>query len=383
MASLTSYKSDYIDHIVGESPPILHVKELIHKVMTSCSTVLVEGSNGTGKELVAKAIHYDGPRRDKPFVAVNCSALAETLLESELFGHEKGAFTGAIALKKGRFELADSGTLFLDEIGELSLNLQVKLLRVIQERTFERVGGTQPVTVDVRIIAATNKNLKNEVESGRFRMDLYYRLNVFKIPMPPLIDRMSDIPSLADHFIRKYSLSNGKEALELSGEALEALMNYSFPGNVRELENALEYAVIMAGGSRITFDCLPEEIAAHWKPVELARFEDMLRKDELMRALETASVFDHNLNVLRQWRIRRKGLDKSNLREFLVGTGGRFFTRKEFAGFLKNYTGSDVDIYKTAGSYLKTLVQNGICERNGGNANKSRYRLSNLFTGIE
>lgn len=383
MASPTPYKSDYIDHIVGESQPILHVKDLIRKVTPSCSTVLVEGSNGTGKELVAKAIHFDGPRRDKPFIAVNCSALAETLLESELFGHENGAFTGAIALKKGRFELADSGTLFLDEIGELSLNLQVKLLRVIQERTFERVGGTKEISVDVRIIAATNKNLKNEVENGRFRMDLYYRLKVFKIPMPSLSDRISDIPSLANHFIRKFSLSNGKEPLALSGETLEALMNYSFPGNVRELENALEYAAIMSDGRRITVDCLPKEISAHWKPGVPAPSADRLPNDELMRALETASVFDHNLKSLRQWIIRRKGLDKSKLDEFLAGTGGRFFTRKEFAGFLKNHTGSDMDIYKTAGTYLKTLVQNRICVRNGGNANKSRYRLSDIYAGIE
>ena len=192
-------------NIIGKSKPIRDVFETIRKVAPSNATVLIEGESGTGKELVAKSIHFNSPRRDKPFIAVNCSALAESLLESELFGHEKGAFTGAVARKKGRFELADTGTLFLDEIGELSQNLQVKLLRVLQEKTFELVGGTRPISSDIRVIAATNKNLKDEMLAGRFREDLFYRLNVVRIVLPPLIQRKEDIRMLVNHFIDKYA----------------------------------------------------------------------------------------------------------------------------------------------------------------------------------
>jgi two-component system NtrC family response regulator len=236
------------------------VFETIRKVAPASATVLIEGENGTGKELVAKSIHYNSPRRDKPFVAVNCSALAETLLESELFGHEKGAFTGAIAMKKGRFEMADSGTLFLDEIGELSLNLQVKLLRVLQERTFERVGGTKPVAVDVRIIAATNKHIQREVSKGNFREDLYYRLDVLHLVIPPLRERKEDIRLLMEHFIGKYA-EERKNETSVSGatQAVERLLyDYSWPGNVRELENIIERAMILCPGDRINVSDLPK-----------------------------------------------------------------------------------------------------------------------------
>jgi two-component system NtrC family response regulator len=248
------------DNIIGKSKPMREVFRTIEKVAPASATVLIDGENGTGKELVAKAIHFNGPRREKPFVAVNCSALAETLLESELFGHEKGAFTGAVATRKGRFEIADTGTLFLDEIGELSQNLQVKLLRVLQERTFERVGGMRPVTVDVRIIAATNKQLKKEVDAGRFREDLYYRLNVLHIPLPPLRDRREDIRLLVDFFIRKYTEERGSE-VPISGvdhDVARMLFDYSWPGNVRELENVIERAMILCPGGNITVNDLPK-----------------------------------------------------------------------------------------------------------------------------
>jgi two-component system NtrC family response regulator len=248
------------NNIIGKSKPMREVFRTIEKVAPASATVLIDGENGTGKELVAKAIHFNGPRREKPFVAVNCSALAETLLESELFGHEKGAFTGAVAMRKGRFEIADTGTLFLDEIGELSQNLQVKLLRILQERTFERVGGMRPVTVDVRIIAATNKQLKKEVAAGRFREDLYYRLNVLHIPLPPLRDRREDIRLLVDFFIRKYAEERGSE-VPISGvnhDVARMLYDYSWPGNVRELENVIERAMILCPGGNITVNDLPK-----------------------------------------------------------------------------------------------------------------------------
>jgi two-component system NtrC family response regulator len=230
------------DNIIGKSKPMRDVFETIQKVAPSSATILIEGESGTGKELVAKSIHFNSPRRDKPFVAVNCSALAEGLLESELFGHEKGAFTGAVAMKKGRFELADGGTLFLDEIGELSPNLQVKLLRVLQEKIIERVGGVRPLSVDIRIITATNKNLKEEMVKGRFREDLFYRLNVVHIVLPLLKVRKEDIRLLVNHFIEKYS-SERKSDTAVSGvdqEVDRLFYDYSWPGNVRELENVIE-----------------------------------------------------------------------------------------------------------------------------------------------
>ncbi len=246
-------------NFIGKSKPIRDVFEMIRKVAPSNATVLVEGESGTGKELVAKSIHFNSPRRDKPFIAVNCSALAESLLESELFGHEKGAFTGAVARKKGRFELADHGTLFLDEIGELSLNLQVKLLRVLQEKTFELVGGTRPITSDIRVIAATNKTLKEEMISGRFREDLFYRLNVVRIGLPPLKQRKEDIRLLVNHFIDKYA-SERKIDIPVKGvdqEVDRLFFNYSWPGNVRELENLIERVMILSPNDTIQVADLP------------------------------------------------------------------------------------------------------------------------------
>jgi two-component system NtrC family response regulator len=248
-------------NIVGKSKRMQEVFELVKKMAPSSATVLIEGESGTGKELVAKSIHFNSPRKDKPFIAVNCSALSENLLESELFGHEKGAFTGAIAMKKGRFELADSGTLFLDEIGELSQNLQVKLLRVLQERAFERVGGIRAVPVNIRIIAATNKNLKHETEQGRFREDLYYRLNVLYLVLPPLRDRVEDIRLLVDHMIEKYASERrpGQQVTSVDQEVNRLLYGYSWPGNVRELENAIERAMVLCPGNIIRVSDLPKE----------------------------------------------------------------------------------------------------------------------------
>ena len=248
-------------NIIGKSKNMRDLYEMIQKVAPATATVLIEGESGTGKELVAKSIHFNGSRRDKPFIAVSCSALAESLLESELFGHEKGAFTGAVSMKKGRFELADGGTLFLDEIGELSQNLQVKLLRVLQGKVFERVGGVRQISVDVRFITATNKKLKNEVAEGRFREDLYFRLNVVHIVLPLLRHRQEDIRLLVDHFIKKY-ISERLINIPITGldpEVERLFYNYSWPGNVRELENVIERAMVLCPGEKITVSDLPND----------------------------------------------------------------------------------------------------------------------------
>jgi len=249
-----------VKRIIGQSEPMRRVMEIVHQVAPTSATVLIEGESGTGKEVIANAIHYLSDRKDKPFIKVSCAALPETLLESELFGHERGAFTGADRRKPGRFELADKGTLFLDEIGLMPLHLQVKLLRVLQEHEFERLGGTETIKVNVRLIAATNVNLAEAVRNGSFREDLYYRLNVINIKLPPLRERKEDIPLLVDHFIRIYSEKNSKPLRGISKGAMSALMRYEWPGNVRELENVIERAVVLSRDEVIDEGDLPEYI---------------------------------------------------------------------------------------------------------------------------
>ena len=245
-------------NMIGKSDAMHKVYDVIDKVAQSKASVLITGPSGTGKELIAKAIHYNSSRKDGPFVSVNCGALAETLLESELFGHEKGAFTGAIVMKKGRFEVADGGTLFLDEVGEMPASLQVKLLRVLQEMEFERVGATKTIKVDVRVISASNRNIKEDTADGVFREDLFYRLNVIHIEAPSLQDRISDLPLLVKHFIEKYRDDEEGGKIELSPEVWKTLYAYPWPGNVRELENVIERAVILNRGGTITMEDLPE-----------------------------------------------------------------------------------------------------------------------------
>ncbi|SKA96306.1 two-component system, NtrC family, response regulator [Paucidesulfovibrio gracilis DSM 16080] len=248
------------DNIIGRGKAMQSVLEMVHRAGPSKSTVLISGESGTGKELVARAIHNASPRKDASFISVNCAALNPGVLESELFGHEKGSFTGATAMRKGRFESANHGTLFLDEIGEISMDTQVKLLRVLQERTFERVGGADPIEVDIRVVAATNKNLLDEVQKGNFREDLYYRLNVVSIEMPPLRERREDIPLLAAFFLEKYAKENTKPIKGFSTAAMDYISAYEWPGNVRQLENVIERCVVLASGEVIDAEELPSEL---------------------------------------------------------------------------------------------------------------------------
>jgi DNA-binding NtrC family response regulator len=247
-------------NIVGKSPAMQQVFELIEQVAPRRSTVLIHGESGTGKELVAKAIHAASARAAGPFVAINCGGIPPDLLESEIFGHVRGAYTGATSSKKGLFEVADGGTLFLDEVATISMEMQAKLLRVIQEREFRRLGGLENCKIDVRIIAATNRDLQEAVAAGAFREDLYYRLNVIVVKLPPLTDRAEDVPLLAEHFIKKYCEENGRQLCRIDGTALRQLMDYSWPGNVRDLENAIERAVVLAPGEQITPDLLPKQV---------------------------------------------------------------------------------------------------------------------------
>jgi two-component system, NtrC family, response regulator AtoC len=251
-----------LENIVGESPAMKEIFEIVKQVAPTRATVLVTGESGTGKELIARAVHQLSPRAQQSFVAVHCAALAPTLLESELFGHEKGAFTGAHERRIGRFEQAQGGTLFLDEIGEIDATLQVKLLRFLGERTFERVGSNKTLMADVRLVAATNKNLEELVKTGKFREDLFFRLRVVEIEVPPLSERAGDIPLLAQSFLREFAKENGKSVNDFTSDALEAMMNYSWPGNVRELRTAIEHAVVLCRGERISLRDLPRQVSA-------------------------------------------------------------------------------------------------------------------------
>jgi DNA-binding NtrC family response regulator len=248
------------ENIIGKSENMLHLLDLVAQVAPSRSTVLIQGESGTGKELIAKAIHAHSPRRDKPFIPVNTGAVPSDLLESTLFGHERGAFTSAVAAKKGLFEVADGGTLFLDEIGTMRMDMQAKILRVLQDKRFMHVGGTQEIQVDVRIVAATNVNLEQAVKEGRFREDLFYRLNVIALELPPLRSRKEDVPLLAQHYLKFYAEENGFAPPQLSSEALRLMMDYEWPGNVRELENAMERGVVLCSGATLTPDLLPTQL---------------------------------------------------------------------------------------------------------------------------
>jgi transcriptional regulator with GAF, ATPase, and Fis domain len=290
--------------IVGESAVMQRLHAMIQRVAATSSTVLIRGESGTGKELCAQAIHAASARRDGPFVAINCATLSDTLLESELFGHEKGAFTGAVARKIGKVEAADKGTLFLDEIGELPLALQARLLRVLQEREVDRVGGTRPIAVDVRIVAATNRDLEAAMRTGRFRDDLFHRLNVVALAMPPLRDRHEDIPLLAHHFARTCAERVGRRVVGISDEARDALVRYDWPGNVRQLSNAIERALVLGSDELIRVEDLPDEVLAVQSPARDARpesFHDTIlaAKRTLIRSAYQQAAGDHQLAAAR------------------------------------------------------------------------------------
>jgi transcriptional regulator with GAF, ATPase, and Fis domain len=271
--------------LLGESVHMKNIYQFLKRVAPADSTVLIEGESGTGKELAARAIHRNSPRANKPFVAINCAAIPETLLESDLFGHERGAFTGAAGLKRGRLEVADSGVVFLDEIGELAPALQVKLLRVLQEHEFERVGGTHPIKVDIRVVAATNRNLDQAVREGAFRRDLYYRLAVLKVTMPTLRERREDIPMLARHFVQKHAKHCRVKPRPISREALSCMVNYDWPGNVRELENAIERALVLGSSDMILPEDLPESLLERTPPPEMTEAKYHAAVKELKKQL--------------------------------------------------------------------------------------------------
>jgi two-component system response regulator PilR (NtrC family) len=289
----------HFDNIIGQSSKMLTLYDLLEKVAPTKTNILITGESGTGKELVAKAIHYNSPRKDKPFVTLNCGAIPEPLIESELFGHMKGAFTDAIATKKGLFELADEGTIFLDEISELPFLMQVKLLRVLQDKEFKRVGGTEDIRVDVRIISATNRDLEEGVREKRFREDLFYRLNVIQIKIPPLREKREDIPLLTTHFLKKYSEELNKNMSTISPEALRILLNYDYPGNVRELQNIIERAVALESTQELTAQnlssYLDEQLPLKKRPldleipnegIDLEKVVEDLERTLLLKALE-------------------------------------------------------------------------------------------------
>jgi DNA-binding NtrC family response regulator len=316
------------DNIIGKSKRMMEIFSLIEKVAATDSTVLIEGESGTGKELAARAIHLISRHQEKPFVSLNCGAVPESLLESELFGHMKGSFTGAIADKKGMFEVAEGGVLFLDEVGEMSPMTQVKLLRALQDKKIRRVGGTEEISVDVRIIAATNQDLKRKIEEGKFRKDLFYRLKVLSLVMPPLRKRKEDLPLLVSHFIKKYCQEMGRKTKRIAPEVMNAFESYPWPGNVRELENVIERVVAIEERGIITRDSLPEELLApHKKPDTTYLFEpgfslnshlDDIAKNYILQARqaaggklrETASLLGISYRTLR-YLIDKYGL-KSN-----------------------------------------------------------------------
>jgi len=276
--------------LVGESARMKEIFQFLARVAPVESTVLIEGESGTGKELAAHALHRNSRRAEKPFVAINCAAIPETLLESDLFGHERGAFTGAAVLKKGRLEVADGGVVFLDEIGELAPALQVKLLRVLQEREFERVGGTHSIRVDIRLIAATNRDLDEAVRKGEFRQDLYYRLAVVKLTMPALREHRDDIPMLTRHFVQKYAKRSKVKPKPVSREAMAALVNYEWPGNVRELENAVERALVMGSSDAVLLEDLPESLLEQESPAEMHEGKYHASMKELKKQLIVDAV---------------------------------------------------------------------------------------------
>ncbi|HJV34061.1 sigma-54 dependent transcriptional regulator [Geomonas sp.] len=314
--------------MTGSSAAIVQLREQIRMVAPTNASVLITGENGTGKELVARSVHFYSNRRENPFVEINCAAIPEELIESELFGHERGAFTGAVAQKKGKFDLADGGTLFLDEIGDMSMKTQAKVLRILQEKKFERVGGTRTIEVDVRVVAATNKLLEDEIKNGNFREDLYYRLNVVPFKVPPLRERRDDIPLLAQHFVELFCRREGRDLKRIVPEAMEALQRYEWPGNVRELKNIVERLIIMTPGGTITLNHLPDYIGANAgsREATAGKLDSVLELSSLREAREEferefilQKLEEHDWNVSRT--AEAIELERSNLHRKIKSYG--------------------------------------------------------------
>jgi Nif-specific regulatory protein len=322
------------ENIIGDSPAMHEVFATVGQVANSRATVILLGETGTGKEMIAKAIHYNSPRKDKPFIRVNCGAMTSTLLESELFGHVKGSFTGAIKDKIGRFEAADGGTLFLDEIGTMEPQLQVKLLRVLQEREFERVGDTAVVKVDVRVIAATNVDLQEEVARGNFREDLFYRLNVVSIYLPPLRNRREDIPRLIDFFLDKYNGINGRNLRRISRDMLNVLLRYPWPGNVRELENAIERAVVLSRDEDFTEDLLPLSVRMFAAQRRANQASESI--DTLTRRLADQAIADYEMREGEIYQLVIDQIERSLIDRALAKCGGIKTKAADFLGINRN-----------------------------------------------
>jgi Nif-specific regulatory protein len=322
------------ENIIGDSPAMHEVFATVGQVANSRATVLLLGETGTGKEMIAKAIHYNSPRKDKPFVRVNCGAMTTTLLESELFGHVKGSFTGAIKDKIGRFEAADGGSIFLDEIGTMEPQLQVKLLRVLQERELERVGDTQTIKVDVRVIAATNVDLQEEVARDNFREDLFYRLNVVSIYLPPLRNRREDIPRLIDFFLDKYNSINGRNLRRISREMLNILLRYPWPGNVRELENAIERAVVLSGGQDFTEDLLPLSVRMFAAQRRTNQASESI--ETLTRRLSDQAIADYELREGEIYQLVIDQIERALIDRALAKCGGIKTKAADFLGINRN-----------------------------------------------
>ncbi|GFO55994.1 sigma-54-dependent Fis family transcriptional regulator [Geomonas sp. Red276] len=314
--------------MIGASAAMVRLREQIRMVAPSNASVLITGENGTGKELVARSVHFHSQRKDKPFIEINCAAIPEELIESELFGHERGAFTGAVAQKKGKFDLADGGTLFLDEIGDMSLKTQAKVLRILQEKKFERVGGTRTMEVDVRIVAATNKLLEEEIKQGSFREDLFYRLNVVPFKVPPLRERRDDIPLLTNYFLEAFCRREGRELKRLVPEAMAAMQRYDWPGNVRELKNIVERLVIMTPGGTVTFNHLPDYLCTEVRSNEPGggKLDSVLELSSLREAREE---FEREFIIQKleenDWNVSRTAeaieLERSNLHRKIKSYG--------------------------------------------------------------
>ncbi len=322
------------ENIIGDSPAMHDVFATVGQVADSRATVLLLGETGTGKEMIAKAIHYNSPRRERPFVRVNCGAMTSTLLESELFGHVKGSFTGAIRDKIGRFEAADGGTIFLDEIATIEPHLQVKLLRVLQEREFERVGDTNTVKVDVRVIAATNVDLQEEVAKGNFREDLFYRLNVVSIYLPPLRNRREDIPRLIDYFLDKYNADNGRRLKRISRDMLNILLRYPWPGNVRELENAIQRAVVLSRDEDFTEDLLPLAVKMFAQQRRMSQSSESI--EQLTRRLAEQAVADYELREGEVYQLVVDQVEHALLERALERCGGVKTRAADFLGINRN-----------------------------------------------